>query len=388
MNPRELILPLALFLVVLASGCTQQDFQAANEAGDSSPIDAGTCTKPVFEYPPVDLDETSILVPLGLMFGNHVTPVDHQYFQNYAEPEKNIAVYSPGDGRIRTIQHMSGTYYDAGKGQEVEWDDYRLEIEHACGVSSTFIHIDTLSDKIAQHAPEKGKNVVVDIPVAAGEGIGHYTGNVDYNLVDVAVILPGLLVPEHYEREPWKIHVPDTLQYFTDPIRTSMIAKSIRTAEPVAGKFDHDIDGRLIGNWFEEGTNGYAGANLEKYWVGHLSISPDYIDPNHVIVSMGDFADTEKQFGVAGNAPDPADVSVVTGLVEYALVDYDYFVPDGSLWDKISVAKGITAKNGDDVQGVILLQLVEDRKLRVEIFPGKKAMEVSGFTASAKMYER
>jgi len=40
------------------------------------------------------------------------------------------------------------------------------------------------------------------------------------------------------------------------------------------------------------------------------------------------------------------------------------------------------------VQGVLLAQLVEDRKLRVEVIPGKTAMRVAGFSELAKFYER
>jgi hypothetical protein len=40
------------------------------------------------------------------------------------------------------------------------------------------------------------------------------------------------------------------------------------------------------------------------------------------------------------------------------------------------------------VQGVLLTQLVEDRKLKIEIFPGKTAVDVTEFTTGAKTYER
>ena len=44
--------------------------------------------------------------------------------------------------------------------------------------------------------------------------------------------------------------------------------------------------------------------------------------------------------------------------------------------------------NEQEVHGVILLELTEARKLKVEIFPGKTASEVSGFTENTKLYER
>ncbi len=40
------------------------------------------------------------------------------------------------------------------------------------------------------------------------------------------------------------------------------------------------------------------------------------------------------------------------------------------------------------VQGVLLVEVRDGRKLKVEIFPGKIAREVEGFTKAAVTYER
>ena len=40
------------------------------------------------------------------------------------------------------------------------------------------------------------------------------------------------------------------------------------------------------------------------------------------------------------------------------------------------------------VQGVLLAQLLEDRKLKIEVFPGKTAADVTTFTTGVKIYER
>lgn len=69
-----------------------------------------------FEYPPVDLDLIEYVTSLGLMTGSHVTPVDHQYYQNFKEPDLDIEVYSPAAGTIVHIQHMQETVSD-GKGE-------------------------------------------------------------------------------------------------------------------------------------------------------------------------------------------------------------------------------------------------------------------------------
>ena len=352
-----------------------------------SALDQQDCVggRVTFEYPPVDLDRIEYVTPLGLMSGSHVTPVDHQYYQNFKEPDWDITVYSPAAGTITEIQHMQQTVSD-GPGATI--DDYRLVIEHTCTISSIFIHVGQLSPRVAEVAPSAGGYAQTDLPVAAGETIGSYRMNVDYNVVDLEVTLDGLLVPAHYEQESWKIHTPDPFDYFTSEIREVLIAKSLRVVEPFGGKFDYDVDGRLVGNWFQEGTNGYGGVDRERYWAGHLAIAYDLFDPSHVVISIGTFDGASAQYGVAGNAPDPRDVSVESGVVSYELVDYDYYI-DGERWDRVSLVKGIEARNtAGRIYGVVLFQLVDDRTLKVETFPGEIASQVEGFSASALTYER
>jgi len=364
---KQLIFISLLFLI----GCTTISQTNNNQTENV------TTQKIIFQYSPVNMEKTAVVIPFGLMIGGHVTPVDHQYFQNFTNTEQNIEVYSPGNGIITSIQQMEGA----------PGTDYRVEIKHTDKISSIFIHIYLLSDKIMQYAPQTGyKNV--NIPVNAGETIGYYTQNVDYNIVDLDYTRTGLLIPEHYIGEPWKVHVPDTLDYFTDEIKNEIIAKSLRTTEPISGKFDYDIDGRLIGNWFEQGTNGYQGVNQSNYWITHLSISPDYLDNNHIIVSLGDYNGEAKQFGVKGDEPNPANVSVQTGTIKYELVDYTYYLTNGSYWDRISLTKDPIAVNYNETIGTILLQLITNRTLKVEIFPNKTANEVTNFTQNSKTYER
>ena len=44
--------------------------------------------------------------------------------------------------------------------------------------------------------------------------------------------------------------------------------------------------------------------------------------------------------------------------------------------------------DADAAQGVVFAQLLQGRKLKFEVFPGKAADEVKGFTTAAKVYER
>ncbi|AJF61327.1 hypothetical protein QT06_C0001G0487 [archaeon GW2011_AR15] len=387
-------LPFLVFFVVFIlfiSACTRDNIEKgageennglaeSNDISEPREQEEGCKADIKFDYPPVNLEKTKVMIPLGLMIDSHVTPIDHHYFQDFDNEEADIEVYSPGDGYVTSIQHMPGA--PAGK-------DYRVVIEHTCTVSSIYIHIDILSEKLKENAPAANSYVSVRVPVEAGEIIGYYSKNVDYNLVDTEVVLPGFVVKEHYNGEPWKIHVPpNTFDYFNEPVKSRLIEKNLRTAEPISGKIDYDIDGRLVGNWFLEGTKGYAGGP-GRYWLGHLAFAYDYLDPDRIVLSIGNYdGENSRQYAVKGNTPDPADLSAETGVVEYELVQYDYFTADGDYWDRKFLAKGIYTEGYDQVEGVVLVQMTEERKIRFEAFPGKDASEVTGFTENAKMYER
>ena len=336
--------------------------------------------KVIFDYAPVNLDKTIILLPLGLMAGGHVTPVDHHYFQNFDNKEFNIEIYSPGEGIVTSIQHMPGAK---------EGEDYRIVIDHSCSVSSIYIHIGILSEKLKQYAPSNNKYVGVKVPVEAGEILGYYMNNVDYSIADTEVILPGLLIPEHYDPETWKIHTANIYDYFNEPIKNKLIEKSLRTAEPINGKIDYDIEGKLSGNWFLQGSNGYFGTEKYGYWQEHLAIAYDYFDPERVVFSIANYDEKDShQFGVKGNSPNPSEIGVDYGLIKYELVEYDYITPNGNPWDRKSLVKGLKTKSTDIVQGVLLVQVLDNKKIKLETFPGKTASQVNGFSDNAKIYER
>jgi len=69
------------------------------------------------------------------------------------------------------------------------------------------------------------------------------------------------------------------------------------------------------------------------------------------------------------------------------LVNYDYFVGN-SYWDRSTPYKNLSVKNSNDVLGVVLFEMTDDSKLKVEIFPGKTASQVTGFTDNSEMYDR
>ncbi|MBI2138411.1 hypothetical protein HYU13_02390, partial [Candidatus Woesearchaeota archaeon] len=189
----------------------------------------------IFQYPPVNLEKITHIEPMGSLHGEHVAPIDHQYYQNFNNDVANIEVYAPGDGVVTDIGHM-GSF--RGDEQKEPFDDYRVIIKHTCTMSSIFIHIDKLSQKLMGGAPEFGRQTFPNIPVKAGEVIGWFDSNVDYNVVDKAITI-NLVEPKSYAWDENRIHIKDPFDYFAEPVRKKLIAKSLRTAKPEGGFIDY-----------------------------------------------------------------------------------------------------------------------------------------------------
>lgn len=187
------------------------------------------------------------------------------------------------------------------------------------------------------------------------------------------------------------MHTADPYEYFAEPVKSQLLALNPRVASPRGGKIDYDVDGRLIGNWFKEGSGGYTGGGQmgEGYWKGHLSIVPDAYDPSGIIVSIGDWSGEARQFGVRGGGPDPSGISSASGLVKYELGMTNWVVVStGEQWDNDSYLGPVRFVPTDSIQGVLLVQMVEGRRIKIEKFPGRTAAQVTGFDSGAEFYER
>lgn len=340
--------------------------------------------------PPMALADIQKILPMGVMSSQHITPTDHQYFHTigFAGPKEDMEnldrfkIYAPADGEIVSV----GTLYGR--------NDYRIVIAHTCTFYTIFIHVDKLSNKVLAAILEKNGNPEMSwerIPVKEGEVIGTIgTGKLDFSVVDESVTLTGFARRDTYDNkekgEIWKTHTVDTFDYYKEPVRSELLKKNLRKVEPFGGKIDFDIDGKIVGNWFVEGTGGYRGLGNWDYWLTHLSIVYDAFDPEHIAVSIGDFGGMGQQFGVTGNAPDPKDIGVGK-LVKYELAVYEHYSGNAK-WDGLNYAENIKARNTNEIRGTALFELIEPGRLKAEFFVGKRASEVNGFTGNAKVYER
>lgn len=328
---------------------------------------------------PMDIKDVDSFTPYGATAGAHVTPIDHLYFYPKAGPRDKYPVYAMADGFITEIT-VRGINVDSGESRPPE---YRYVLQHSCETITYFDLVTKIDDSVLKEYPKAASEGMRGrFPVKAGQIVGWIGGqSLDTAVYNMNLILPGFITPEMYIAEPWKIHTDDFFSYFNEEHQAQMLAISNRKVKPYSGKIDYDQPGKLIGNWFKEGTNGYAGANDSGigdgtgrgYWSGHLAIFYHHVNPSLVIVSLGEFKDGDPQaFAVAGNAPDPATVTASSGVVKYELEQPPDH--DGAL-------------EASFVQGVVMFQVLEGEKLKAEIFPDKKASQVSDFL-NPIIYER
>jgi hypothetical protein len=326
-------------------------------------------------------EDVAYLLPYGLLAGGHVTPIDHMYFEptDRALGRDVYEVRAIADGVIYTLQPRDALN-ETGVPKGREW---HVRFAHTCTFTSYFDLLTSLAPDLLAVYNATGGVPPDGIPVKAGQLIGRIGAQtLDFGVYDYNVTLPGFLVPAHYSEE-WKVHTVDPFPYFP---------KMMRQAEPRAGKIDHDVDGRLIGNWFAAGTGGYGQG--PDYWERHFAFVPDGLDPTHFFFSIGNWSGQPLQFAVKGNAPNPRNVSVETGLVKVELVQWDVFARNNATRhglggpDRLLPGDDIYAANSDVVAGTALLQMTGPRLLKLETFPGKTASEVAGFDDGARTYER
>ncbi|MDO8452410.1 MAG: hypothetical protein Q7S79_01515 [bacterium] len=337
----------------------------------------GTTT---FTHSPMSLEDIGEILPYGIMIDAHVLPTSHGYFYPavFNSARDAYPVYAVADAVIVSVSHR-GEFIGDNVNDRVT-DEYQMYFEYSCTFYSYYDLLTSLSPEIEKAVGGKMtgfESKGVRIPVKAGQLVGRIGGQtVDFAVWNFEKTSAYFVNPKSYEGDEDRFYLEDMFKYFEEPLKSQLLAKAKRTVEPRSGRVDYDIEGKLVGNWFREGSNGFQGVRSssradDRYWDGHLSISYDFIEPSQIKFSIGNFEGKAAQFSIKDNAPDPAKVGVESGLIKYELV--------GTV--SADSPPGAPA-------GTVLLQLTEKNKLKLELFPGKSGDQVNGFTSSALIYER
>jgi hypothetical protein len=339
---------------------------------------------------PMRLEDIDKFVPYGLMVGGHVCPIDHCYFfpKPLRDGQSHFDVLAPAKGFIVVISHR--TQLTGSTERARAYDDYALTMEHSGTFYTQYDLLTSLAPAIIDQIEEPlrsqltGKTMLpqthVRIPVKAGEVIGKVGGrSLDFGVINTEIRLPGFLTPALYGHYSWRVHLASPFDHLDPSLAKSLQRLNSRKAPPFGGKIDHDIDGRLVGNWFRTGSGGYPGDRRDPrgYWMGHLAFAYHHIEPEKIVISIGDFGGKPAQFWVKDNGPDPAAITEKDGLTKFELV-HAALDSNGNTVDGIPTG----------VQGTVLAQVLPGRKLKFQAFPGLIGAKATQFTDAAQTYER
>lgn len=356
---------------------------------------SGTVT---LSHLPMDIGDIGNVQPYGIMVGAHVIPTSHGYFgpADFQSARDAYPVYAIADGYIVNYSHRSGGVGDNQDPNHVT-DEYQMWFEHSCTFYTYYDLLTSVEPSLLTQLGGKLSgfdNKNVRVPVKAGQLVGRVgEQTVDFGVWNFEKEPAYFANPKSYEEN--RPYLEDMFKFFAPDLKAQLLTKAVRKAEPQSGIVNYDIDGKLVGGWFQEGTGGFMGPpSIQgvaggRYWDGHLAIAYDYIDPTSIKFSIGNWPTGASQFAVKGNAPDPATIGVDSGPIKYELMSGNYVNGDtgqGWLFEK-PITKPQFKPNGP-IQGTALLQMTASDKLKVEIFPGKTASQVKEFTTNAKLYER
>ncbi len=211
--------------------------------------------------------------------------------------------------------------------------------------------------------------------VQAGDSLGLSGGAaaVDLGLMNKNVS-NGFL---HANYPPSTLYGDAPLKYYESPLKESLYALVKPTGEPAYdsafwgvkdGKFVFDQPGRLIGNWFREGTDGYMFAD-------HLSFCYDFFYTDQLRIAIGkDNATQCKLFAVKGPLLESSKPENVIADQRTAF----------QLYNGNNVNSGEPA--GTRI-GLMMVEMVADDRIKIEIF-NDETSNFLPFTSAACYYIR
>ncbi len=334
---------------------------AACDVAGSKPTEPGgnpyglTTTGPgVFSVSPLDTGTIFAITPLGKMAPpGHVLPTDHIY----------LSFVDAWSGQQQTNDCRARPVRAAGAGVI----DF-IFVTEALGDTKIGVQMTKTFHYYYDHVLAR-QGMTVGTRVNAGDTIATTTGrcpSMDLGAWDEGITPPGFVNTKRYAGQT--LHVVPPLRYFAEPLRTALYNR-VRLIDGVPadkdGRTDWGVSGKLVGDWFHtslpvdaSSTGGSPG------WDKSVSFAYDF--GNHKpLISIGGTIAVPGALNVVNAAPDPATVTVATGLVAY---------------------QG-TPNVGLIQAGWLLVQMTADDRIRIEYFVGAVTRPVA-FTGAAQEYVR
>jgi len=327
-----------------------------------------------FTVIPVDPSCFNEFTPMGhIMLPQHPIPTAAGGFQfNTSTLNNPQPVRAPADGVITGIRYLR--MRDQAKG--VEYDDYMLRLHHTNTFITTFDHLSTIDPAILSKIPalQEGFNEVY-VPVKAGDVIamtGMYVAGLGWYLEDREANL-NFINKKKYGPIAYSVF---PLDYFRQDLKELLYTFVKRTKEPRGGRIDFDVDGTVSGNWIVEGSDPQSGAEPWSVW---LSFCYDMYDPDCRRISIGmalgrTIGEDNGMLTCPKSGPAYTEVTPESGPAVYRL----YPIEEGQEF--------FGAPVDDTVRYTLLVQMVNKRKIRVELFRGD--VPNPSFTSNAMLYTR
>ncbi len=297
-----------------------------------------------FTNSPVDVAKISFCLSLGwIQPSGHTIPTDHVYFW-YSNPNNTISlsIYAPASGKVYKILAVP------------------VNTVKECKV---WIRVNEKFSYYLDHIVPDA-SITDTSTISAGQKIGTtgYGSSIDLGAIDETLTLTGFANPKRYAGQTSYCGKPFT--YFTEPLRTQLYALVDREGIDKDGRIDIDIPGKLVGNWFLDGTTFYMDG--PDGWDKELSFAFDIQHPSIVLVSIGGTLGLTGKWTIPDDALLPSQVSVSSGKIAYRLY--------GSKTDWMQ-------------RGLMIVQMTDDTHIKVQVFPGSTASDAA-FDSGAKIYAR
>ena len=333
---------------------------------------------------------------LGTVSHRHVIPTDHMLVQwTNMQPEAN-QVLAPADGFIVEAEGLKG--------------DFRFILELSCNEYLSLGHLDKFAGSASQLENEFGeghRRIQTRIPVKAGDVIA-LTGEIMSDLWywDQTKKIDGVREANYFTHNGMNLHAVDIFDYLKDDVSVGISKKIIGSADSFHGQIGWNENGNLQGDWYELDTFGEHGPlaswldHIDIYsqnffgpWDGALSFSPNAFDPKTYLISVGSFDSKGSIVGVTKNNQSPLDLKPGMQPVALELYDFTYLGDSGKTFDKDNwlgrtYSDRLQTTPTETKLGVIVLQLVDDKTLKVEKRPGESANNNPNFVGEPIIYKR
>ena len=233
---------------------------------------------PVLTHAPMDIGTVTYISPLGALNPpGHTFPTSHMYFML---PSENVGGNAGpfGDGRVFPAQPVyaaadgyvsllaSGTVTTSLSGSSTTFEEFDLRLEVCDGIVIRYGHIGPLSPRLQEllentaasycHSYTTGPDIVERCEyqpfwtVEPGELLAYTSGRVA--ALDFGAAIPVQVSPDRTGNE---VTYSCPLDLYGDSLRLQFEALlgdnlTRRTAEPVCGNLDVDINGTAAGRWY------------------------------------------------------------------------------------------------------------------------------------------